>query len=192
MSTGMMSEKLNEQISALVDGELPEAEQELLLARLARDPDLKRSWQAYHLIGASLRNQLPDRTDQNLVARVGRALESDPPLSDTGSGSTRMLPGMLKPLAGLAIAASVAVVAVLTVQQLQPAGGNSPIVASAPVTDARGGYARVDEGQGQQRLASQAPDYLNQYLVNHNEYAASSGIRGMLPYVRIVGYDSGH
>ena len=28
------------------------------------------------------------------------------------------------------------------------------------------------------------------YLVNHNEYSVSSGMHGMLPYVRIVGYES--
>ena len=37
-----------------------------------------------------------------------------------------------------------------------------------------------------------APDAearLNVYLVNHNEYAGN-GVRGVLPYVRIVGYQS--
>jgi hypothetical protein len=32
---------------------------------------------------------------------------------------------------------------------------------------------------------------LNGYLVQHNEYAASSGVQGVLPYVRIVGHNSG-
>jgi hypothetical protein len=27
------------------------------------------------------------------------------------------------------------------------------------------------------------------YLVNHNEYAASRGVQGVMPYVRIVGYE---
>jgi hypothetical protein len=30
---------------------------------------------------------------------------------------------------------------------------------------------------------------LDIYLVNHNEYAVSRGMQGMLPYVRIVGHD---
>ena len=30
---------------------------------------------------------------------------------------------------------------------------------------------------------------LDVYLVNHNEYAVSRGMQGMLPYVRIVGHD---
>ena len=75
-----MSEKLNEQLSALVDGELPEAEKEMLLTRLARDPDLKRTWQTYHTISASLRNQLPEQSDRHLVERVNAALAEDPPM----------------------------------------------------------------------------------------------------------------
>ena len=30
---------------------------------------------------------------------------------------------------------------------------------------------------------------LNGYLLNHNEYLAE-GVRGMLPYARVVGYDT--
>jgi hypothetical protein len=31
---------------------------------------------------------------------------------------------------------------------------------------------------------------LNTFLVEHNEFASSSGIGGMMPYVRVVGYDN--
>jgi hypothetical protein len=31
---------------------------------------------------------------------------------------------------------------------------------------------------------------LNAFLVEHNEFASSSGIGGMMPYVRVVGYDN--
>ena len=38
-------------------------------------------------------------------------------------------------------------------------------------------------------VAPRAEARLNVYLVNHNEYAGI-GMRGVLPYVRIVGYQS--
>ena len=38
-------------------------------------------------------------------------------------------------------------------------------------------------------VAPDAEARLNAYLVNHNEYAGN-GMRGVLPYVRIVGYQS--
>ena len=31
---------------------------------------------------------------------------------------------------------------------------------------------------------------LNNYLVNHNNYASLNGMNGMLPYVRMVGYQA--
>ena len=36
----------------------------------------------------------------------------------------------------------------------------------------------------------EAESALNAYLVEHNEFAPTSGMNGMLPYVRVVGYDS--
>ena len=36
-----------------------------------------------------------------------------------------------------------------------------------------------------------AENKLNSYIVSHNEYSASSRIKGMLPYTRIVSYTQG-
>ena len=44
------------QLSAMFDGELPDAECELVARRLSRDPELRRSWSNYGLIGAVLRS----------------------------------------------------------------------------------------------------------------------------------------
>jgi sigma-E factor negative regulatory protein RseA len=187
-----MSDKLKEQVSAFVDGELSTAEQRLLLARLGRDPELKRSWQTFHLIGAALRDQLPEGVDARLAERVSMAIEQEAAITPAAPRSHRIWHGLLKPVAGFAIAASVAVIAVLGVRQFQPdTAGPGPVVATAPVTSPERGYVRVDSGDRQDRSTRPA-DFLGRYLVNHNEYAASSGMRGMLPYVRIVGYDSGN
>jgi len=45
-----MNDKVNEQISAWVDGELPERELDLLLVRVAGDRSLGQRWARYHLI----------------------------------------------------------------------------------------------------------------------------------------------
>ena len=50
-----MSEQIREQVSAFLDGELPNSETELLLKRLTRDPELRESFGRYALIGESLR-----------------------------------------------------------------------------------------------------------------------------------------
>lgn len=174
-----MSEQIREQISALLDGELPEAEQRLLLERLERDPALRMHWSRYQLISDAVHQTLPPQIDLGFAERVMAALDEQPEHHREPAGR---LARAVKPLAGLAVAASVAVVAVLAVQQARtpdsgPGGvqmaANQPIPATAARAD-----APVRNGER-----------LNAYLVNHSEYAASGGMPGMSPYVRIVGYD---
>src|ERR1700733_2649215 len=50
-----MSEQIREQVSAFLDGELPNTETELLLKRLTRDGELRESFGRYALIGEALR-----------------------------------------------------------------------------------------------------------------------------------------
>ncbi|MBI5462334.1 MAG: sigma-E factor negative regulatory protein [Gammaproteobacteria bacterium] len=198
-----MSEQIREQISALLDGELPAAEQPLLLERLARDPALRAHWSTYQLIGDSLRKALPARIDLNLAERVRNEIDALPAQHAGLSSAARRA---LKPLAGLAVAASVAVVVVLAVQQVRtPAPGVVQMAANPPVSGVSGvsgvpgtsgvprAYVQVQDTRGAVPRGDvpspQVGKRLNEYLVNHSEYAASGGMPGMQPYVRIVGYD---
>lgn len=54
-----MTDPVKEQLSACLDGELPEGELDLLLKRLERDPHLRRSIGNYALVGEALRSQRP-------------------------------------------------------------------------------------------------------------------------------------
>jgi sigma-E factor negative regulatory protein RseA len=96
----------------------------------------------------------------------------------------------------LAVAASVALVAVLSVNSLRkdtPEPAAAPALASAgPAASPEAVVARVSDSPGEQwdRLDPRIDKRLSGYLVNHNEYAASRGVQGVMPYVRIVGYDT--
>ena len=180
-----MSDKLNEQLSALVDGELAEHEYELLLARLDNDPELRARWARYNLISDTLRNHLPDRLAPGLAAQVSGALDQEPshatatPL--TGHGGR-----LGKQVIGGALAAAVAVVAIIGVQQQLGNGGDSGVqsVAVAPVSSDRSAESAVAEASADKKLGQRAR--FNRYLVNHNEYSAVRGMQGLLPYTRIV------
>lgn len=181
-----MSEHIKEQISAFLDGELPTAEQQLLLERLRRDPALRVQWGRYRLIGDGLRQGLPPYVDLGLADRVMAELEAVP--AHRGGGAGRLA----KSFAGLAVAASVAVVAVLAVQQLEApdTGGEPARIAAAPqALPPPQAYVRVQQGPAWEATPPQPVSRLNEYLVNHNEYAASAGMPGVLPYVRIVGHE---
>lgn len=185
-----MSEQIKEQISAFLDGELPAAEQSLLLERMARDPASRAQWGRYQLIGDSLRKSLPPHIDLGLADRVMQELDTAPMHRGAATSALRRV---LKPLAGLAVAASVAVFAVLTVQQERaPEPGAVQVAANPQVMPGPDAYTRVEGTRWDTEGGTQHPqvsNQLNEYLVNHSEYAASGGMPGMLPYVRVIGYD---
>jgi len=57
MSADQTGSQRESQLSAMFDGELPEGECELVARRLAKDENLRRSWDNYSLIGAVMRSE---------------------------------------------------------------------------------------------------------------------------------------
>ena len=175
-----MKESLYEQLSALVDDELPQAEQALLFRQLGADAELRDRLARYQLISDSLGNHLPPRVDAGFHKEIHAALQNEPEVHvETAS----RIAGLFRPVAGLAVAASVAVVAVLSLQAVrEETGAGTTEIAALPVAE---DYLRA-ELQAPVGATPNTPQSLDAYLVNHNEYAVN---RGMLPYVRLVGHE---
>jgi negative regulator of sigma E activity len=180
-----MKEKLYEQVSALVDNELSEPEQVLLVRRFGSDDELYQCLLRYQLISDALQNHLPERIDTAFPRRLQSALRNESPPGKTGILKGSTFGTLLRPFAGLAVAASVAIVAVVSIQSVRQEPGSLPAVASAPDS---GDYIRAPQDQ-RPVLQPQAEKQLDIYLVNHNEYAVNRRMQGMLPYVRIVGHE---
>jgi len=111
-----MSEQIREQVSAFLDGELPNSESELLLKRLTRDPELRESFGRYALIGESLRGGTHARLTQGFPGRVNRAIDGEPLVADPATVRGRSAVWW-RGFAGVAVAAGVAAVAVVALQQ---------------------------------------------------------------------------
>ena len=173
-----MKERLHEQLSALVDDELVDAEQALLVRQLGADTALRERLARYQIISDALQSHLPPRVDAGFHKGIQAALQEEPAVHAEAPRFT----GLVKPVAGLAVAASVAVVAVLSLQSIRNEPSSTPAMASAPVAQ---DYLRADI-RPLPASSPQAPQSLDAYLVNHNEYAVN---RGMLPYVRLVGHE---
>jgi negative regulator of sigma E activity len=113
-----MTDRIKEQLSTFLDGELPDQETALLLKRLERDDELRGALSRYSLIGAVLRNDGDVPPARQVAARVSAAIAREP----AQDAMAMRLPGreaLLRGGLGLAIAASVAAAAVLLVQQGQ-------------------------------------------------------------------------
>jgi sigma-E factor negative regulatory protein RseA len=178
-----MTDRIKEQLSAFLDGELPDPESALLLKRLERDDELRGALSRYSLVGAVLRSDGDVPAARQVAARVSAAIAREPA---RGTRFVR-LPGrgaFLRAVAGVAVAAGVALGAVLLVQQIesQDAGAPDAVMAQAdlppvqPVTDdldPPDGAADIDvTPPAPAAPAGIPPAELANYLVAHYGYAS--------------------
>jgi negative regulator of sigma E activity len=116
-----MSEQIREQVSAFLDGELPSSETELLLKRLTRDAELRESFGRYALIGEALRatGRGADRSplSRGFAAGVNAAIDGEPIPATAPSAVQTRQSRWWRPVAGVAVTAGVAAVAVVALQQ---------------------------------------------------------------------------
>src|ERR1700678_2880242 len=120
-----MSEQIREQVSAFLDGELPSSETELLLKRLARDGELRESFGRYALIGEAVRGGTLSLMTKGFAARVNLAIDGDA-IPAGGHVPQIRAARWWRPFAGAAVAAGVAAVAVVALQQRAVAPGVRP------------------------------------------------------------------
>lgn len=128
-----MTQKLREQISALCDHELPEGEHELLLRRFTVEKSLRLHWERYHLIGSAMRKELPAVDTRGLADRVMAVLANEP---QPEAQPERLMDKLLRSAAGIAVAASVALVAIVGIRHgavHQPGLAPTEIVPSGSV-----------------------------------------------------------
>jgi sigma-E factor negative regulatory protein RseA len=106
-----------ESVSALMDGEASELDLRRVLKAAGQDPAVADSWQRYHLVRASLQQEVHRRPAVNLLAGINaRLAEDDQPLA-APLGHKYL--GALRRLGQGAIAASFAVTALYMASYLQ-------------------------------------------------------------------------
>jgi sigma-E factor negative regulatory protein RseA len=189
-----MSKQKIEEISALIDGEFDHVSQDAI-DHLCEDESLRQTWARYHLIRDCMKGHLPEYVNTEMGDRIRCALEAEP----TILAPERTVIKYLKPIAGVAIAASVAVVAILGIQNSNtPLNESDPgqLAANQPVQDSTQQFTFTPQQQlirHTQTVSSEKVDAksrLNSYLVNYNEQRANAGKQGILPYVWIVAHET--
>ena len=127
-----MTERIKEQLSAFLDGELPEQESALLVKRLERDDELRGALSRYSLIGAVLRSDGDLPAARQVAARVSAAIAREP----AGMAVAAWKPAaMLRPVAGLAVAAGVAALALFLIPSFDAKGPGPPEPIQAQLAD---------------------------------------------------------
>ncbi|MEM1173457.1 MAG: sigma-E factor negative regulatory protein [Pseudomonadota bacterium] len=125
-----MTDAIKMQLSAFVDGELSDEESELLIRRIGRDAELRATVAEYHAIGRIMRAETAPAGMDGLLAAIRDGIDADEvPLAEAvEQPPSRRL---FKPLAGFAVAASVALVGVLSVSQLTSTVAPADVVADS-------------------------------------------------------------
>lgn len=125
-----MNEAIKMQLSAFVDGELPENEAELLLRRLSQDVELRQQVAEFMAIGRAMRGDIQVSGIDTLRDRVNDALDAAPAIADMAddvSADDRLV----RPMVGFAIAATVALVAIFGLRQMTGVEGDVPQLAGS-------------------------------------------------------------
>lgn len=184
-----MTDQIREQLSALLDGELPKDEMGLLVRRLEKDAALRRAFGSYALIGETLRapggriattgfaarvSAEIDATEATAVSAaashdVQRPSRAAPAAGVAGQAAAAQVAFWRRPMIRTALAASAAAAAVLV---LRP-DATTPLTEVAPLQAANVVGMGSSPTQAQsQRLAS--------YMVAHSQYSTPMVRRNVL------------
>jgi sigma-E factor negative regulatory protein RseA len=188
-----MSKESLEHLSSLMDGELSREAGLFLTRRLFSDDAMCEKWERYHLIRDCIRQPGSKQMVTGLSVKLRATLDAEA----SPTGSARRQNRWLKPVSGLAIAASVALVAIMVTA---PQPGQTPVDAgtalSIPVNK-----PFVSPNTLAATPASQAVNYspaqqvnanrLNAYLLRHNQMARVAGRQGFVSFVPIVATPTG-
>jgi len=185
----MSADYKKQEVSALTDGGLSEAETHQTIRALSEDPELRVAWERYHLIGDAIRGEALRLARRSVADEVARRLATEPTVL-----APRHLPRLrtghwTRPVAGGALAAGVAILGVLAAPRFlgidQPAGP-SMALNMTPV------QAAADAGASRWRHVGPAVEAkLNRFLVDHGEYVTPASVPRVLPYASFVSYEAG-
>jgi sigma-E factor negative regulatory protein RseA len=191
-----MNELMQESLSALMDDEANELEVERVLARIADDPQLRQTWIRYNLARNALDGHRTAHPGLDVSAHVRAAVGKQ------RFGGFKLRQRILRPLASVAVAASVAATVVFGGQQLARLGADnyedqavassvSPVglVNSLGATSVQASFGTQSAPalQPATRTAYQelARQRLQKYMQAHAEQAALNSPNGLVPFARV-------
>lgn len=206
--------RIREGVSALMDGEAEELELRRLLSG-EHASSVNETWQRYHQVRDVLRghHEVEPFRQLDISLQVSAAIAEENGSNQIDDKSRRR-PAWLRPVAGFAVAASVAAGLVVSIQATnQSLPGALPEVSSAPIASNR---AYPVAGNSMQAAAGSAPravvnyptqqlpvatlatqstanqeaqQHLEKYLLRHTENAALNTGQGVMTFARVASFE---
>jgi negative regulator of sigma E activity len=202
-----------ENLSHLIDEYSSDDTDQKLLGDVLEDVNQQYCLARYQMIGHVMRHELPDQIDtdfsHNVMASIREIEIESKPVVSRKEAKSMWRWEILKPFAGMAVAASVAVVSITLWQSVSVSTDsgatgdqlvsaeqqkiddltNQPIQIAVPASSTLDN-STLDNGM-HWKVISDTPALerkLNAYLINHTEY--SNSIQGLIPQARVAGYGS--
>lgn len=189
--------KRKEKISAFLDNDMHR--DELMSFSLSAEADDAKVAQRYLMVGDTLRGEMSQSSfvdvsqavrealaDENIADQMTESVSAQPAQPATEKSSFFDLSAWFKPVAGMAVAASVAVVMVVTVTG-QDSAGIAPVATN---TDTQLQAQPAVQVAVEDKTIDAKDTDLNSYINQHLEFATQDTLQGRLPYVRAVSFES--
>lgn len=206
-----------ENLSSLLDDYRSTDIDESALNDALRDINQRYTLRRYQMIGDIMRNDMPQQIKPDFAADVMASIAAEPALHSVPAAAEKapakrsvLWSLLFKPMAGVAVAATVAFFAVSSVQlqtrlpqsddqlaQTKTSATDARIeqlasipVIKAPVKVSVNGQQATSPHGTSWKIRRGAPTFqkkLNTYLISHNEFSKS--MQGIIPQARVVGFD---
>ena len=159
-----MSQVIDEQLSALLDGELPAEQGALLLRRLDNEPELREKLARFGMIGELVRDSSSPTSALSVSAFVAAAIAAEEASPGTSVQAASSSQNRLS-YVGACVAASIALLVMFNLADIGNAtrqAGIAAVVESEPSMHDHADVMAVD------------PARLTRYLVSHAQYSNSA------------------
>ncbi len=189
--------KRKEKISAFLDNDMHR--DELMSFSLSAEADDAKVAQRYQMVGDALRGEMSNSSfvdvsqavsealaDENIAEQMTASVSKPLPESSVEKSGFFDLSAWFKPIAGMAVAASVAVVMVITVTGQDDNAGIVPVASNTDTQVQPAAVRLAAEGKATNSKDNELDAYINQHL----EFATQDTLQGRLPYVRAVSFES--
>jgi negative regulator of sigma E activity len=155
-----MSQTLNEQLSAALDGELPADQYDLLLRRLDADPELREKFARYSLAGDAFVDGRIEADALGVADRVREQIAGMESPADESRQAGRS--GVAAGVLGAGIAAAAALVLALNLNPTPVSESGARIAGTTPLPPQSG---------ASDAIAAVEPERMTRYLLTHSDYA---------------------
>jgi anti-sigma factor RsiW len=166
-----VSRGIEEQLSAFLDGELPEEELQLLVRRLERDEAYRATLVRYSLIGNVLRNDPVRSSSEKFRSSIMAAITSEPEAVEYQASQSSSGFAWTKPLVSAAVV--VVIFAGLFSMDIFDSIKNPAVPGLAVTGPIENGSISGTVIPEIERKASINRERMTSYLVSHSEYARS-------------------